>query len=611
MATTVAELVARLRADTTEFTRGLASANRSVDASAARMKNLGDSATQLGRKLSIGVSLPIAAAAFAGFRELEESAKVAAQTNAVLKSTGGVANVTAKGVQSLARRLSELSGTDDEAIAAGQNLLLTFKNVRNEAGKGNAIFTKATKLALDLSIAWGQDMHSSAIQLGKALEDPIRGVTALRRVGVQFSASQEKMIRALVESGDLLGAQKIILKELETQVGGSAKAYGETLGGQVGRAREALKNAAADIVGTVAPALETLAGWLSKVADFISGMPKWAKTGFAALAGAAATLGPLLVVVGSIARNLAAIKAFRAGKGLAGLAGAAGGAAPIPVPGKAGGVGSKALLGAGLGGPGLALGALVIGTEMFAEAHTSQIEKTFKMFAKGSKNAKPEMKELAEDLKNITRSSHVLFGGSRVFNNWVSQIVTGFKAIAQQSPEAAASFLKMAKDAEMPFPVVMQLRAALGSLAGNFHANVTADISDALAKATILANAYAGLNFGFGRVSLEGIMASRGYRRTLMGWMQWTLMGWRPVQQLQFGGPVMPQRPYVVGEAGPELFVPNTSGTIIPNHKMNVGGAAPLQVVVNVSGSVLSERQLVDVVREGIRRGARQGQGTV
>jgi hypothetical protein len=75
-----------------------------------------------------------------------------------------------------------------------------------------------------MSVALGQDMKSSAIQLGKALNDPIKGVTALQRVGVSFTASQKDQIKTLVESGRTLDAQKIILGELTKEFGGSAEA---------------------------------------------------------------------------------------------------------------------------------------------------------------------------------------------------------------------------------------------------------------------------------------------------------------------------------------------------------------------------------------------------
>ena len=75
----------------------------------------------------------------------------------MLKSTGGAANVTADDVDKLAVSLSNLSGIDDELIASSENLLLTFRNVRNEIG--NAIFDTATKSILDMSVAMDQDLR--------------------------------------------------------------------------------------------------------------------------------------------------------------------------------------------------------------------------------------------------------------------------------------------------------------------------------------------------------------------------------------------------------------------------------------------------------------------
>jgi hypothetical protein len=80
-----------------------------------------------------------------GIKEYTESAKVAAQTNAVIESTGQIANVTAKDVDKLAESLMRKSGVDDEVIKAGENMLLTFTKVRNEVGKGNDIFNQATR----------------------------------------------------------------------------------------------------------------------------------------------------------------------------------------------------------------------------------------------------------------------------------------------------------------------------------------------------------------------------------------------------------------------------------------------------------------------------------
>lgn len=158
------------------------------------------------------------------FAEAEESQKVGRQTAAVIKSTGAVAHVSAKQVDDLSNSLSAKAGIDDEVIASGEDVLLTFTKVRNEVGKGNDIFTQATGAALDMSRALGTDLQGTVLQVGKALNDPIKGVTALARAGVSFTAQQKDQIKTLVASGKTLDAQKIILGELTKEFGGAAAA---------------------------------------------------------------------------------------------------------------------------------------------------------------------------------------------------------------------------------------------------------------------------------------------------------------------------------------------------------------------------------------------------
>lgn len=159
-----------------------------------------------------------------------ESAKVTRLTEAAIKSTGGAANVTAAQVGKLSTAISNKTGADDDAIQSGSNLLLTFTNVRNAAGKGNDIFNQSTQAVTDMTAALNngdvsaEKIKGSSIQLGKALNDPIKGITALSKAGVSFTEGQKKQIKALVASGDTMGAQKIILGELNKEFGGAAAA---------------------------------------------------------------------------------------------------------------------------------------------------------------------------------------------------------------------------------------------------------------------------------------------------------------------------------------------------------------------------------------------------
>lgn len=191
-----------------------------------------------GAALATGAALfGVAHALSASVDEAREAERVGKVTEARLKSTGHAANVTAKGIGKLATAISKKTGVDDEAIQSGENLLLTFTKIRNEQGKGNRIFTRATSTITDMAAAMagtneGLDLKSATIQVGKALNDPIKGVSALGKVGVSFTEQQKEQIKTLVESGKTLEAQKMILGELRTEFGGTAQAQA-TMGDKV------------------------------------------------------------------------------------------------------------------------------------------------------------------------------------------------------------------------------------------------------------------------------------------------------------------------------------------------------------------------------------------
>jgi hypothetical protein len=197
-----------------------------------------------------------------------ESENAISQMNAVLKSTGGVAGVTSDQALDLANSLQKVTQFSDEAILGGQNLLLTFTNI------GKDIFPEATETMLNMSQALGQDVKSSAIQLGKALQDPILGVTALRRVGVNFNEAQTEVIKNLVRTGRSAEAQRLILKELRTEFGGSAKAAGKTFAGQLKILGNQFDEVKEQVGGLIAGALVPLG---VKISGFLTseGFTQW------------------------------------------------------------------------------------------------------------------------------------------------------------------------------------------------------------------------------------------------------------------------------------------------------------------------------------------------
>jgi phage-related protein len=301
MSLTVAELSARLVADTSQFTRAM----RDADDHAGRFSGtLGKVGLAIGGALSVGAIVNFGKASIAAF---EESEKVAAQTEAAIKSTGGAAKVTAGHVSDLAGKLSMMSGVDDEVIQKGENMLLTFTNIKNGVGKTNDIFDQATRTALDMSVALGQDSAQSAMMLGKALNDPIAGVGALRRVGVQLTDQQEEQIKKMMKAGDVMGAQKVILKELQTEFGGSAKAAGETFAGQMDILKVRAGNFMEMVGSHLLPALVSLTAWMGKVGSVVSDLVETFVTAFrygGDMAGQWTTLQTIAFRLGTAVRTI-------------------------------------------------------------------------------------------------------------------------------------------------------------------------------------------------------------------------------------------------------------------------------------------------------------------
>lgn len=186
--------------------------------------------------------------------EAQAYEKATAQLNAGIESTGNVAGLSVEGLKAQASALESLSGQDEIAIMKNQALLQTFTNVRNVVGEGNDIFNQATLAMLNMGAKMG-DNAGSAMQLGKALNDPLRGMTALQRVGVVFTEQQKESIRTMMASGDVMGAQKIILAELEVEFGGAAKAAGDTFAGSVARAKDKVSDFARDLITNLQPIL--------------------------------------------------------------------------------------------------------------------------------------------------------------------------------------------------------------------------------------------------------------------------------------------------------------------------------------------------------------------
>jgi phage-related protein len=180
----------------------------------------------------------------------ETAEKAQTQLNTVLASTKGVSGMTADSANALAKSLSAVTTYGKSTIVSTENLLLTF------TGIGKDVMPNVTEAALNMSTALGQDTSTSAMQLGKALNDPVKGIAKLTKVGVVFTDAQKKQITAMQKAGDVAGAQKVILAELNTEFGNSARAAATTSEGRKIRIENAIKGIKSSIGTKLLPIID-------------------------------------------------------------------------------------------------------------------------------------------------------------------------------------------------------------------------------------------------------------------------------------------------------------------------------------------------------------------
>lgn len=211
----------------------------------------------VGRKATLVLG-GMTVAGIGAVKSAEDVAVANARLGQVLKDMG-VAEATSR-VTKYAESLEQTTAVDAEVIKLTQAKLATFANLNKTIGVTGGAFDRATKAALDMAAAGFGEASQNAVQLGKALQDPINGITALSRSGITFTAQERELIKTLVESGDTLKAQDMILKAIETQVGGTAEATATSSA----KMKIALDNVSESIGAVLLPYFEKFAALIQR-----------------------------------------------------------------------------------------------------------------------------------------------------------------------------------------------------------------------------------------------------------------------------------------------------------------------------------------------------------
>jgi phage-related protein len=253
----------KLLANISDFVKGMDQATKKSQDFAKKVDRAGK---QAGRAF-----VAIAGGAIYAAKGLEEAEIASAKLNNVLTSMGFEDSV--KRVDAYAESLQNLTAVDADVIKATQTKLATFANLTKTVDTAGGAFDRATVAALDLAAAGFGSAESNAVQLGKALEDPIKGITALTRSGVTFTKEEKEKIKVLVESGQILEAQNMVLGAIEKQVGGTAAASASSFD----KIKLAL-DGVADAIGTgilplieqLTPKLQAFSAWAAENSKLLS-----------------------------------------------------------------------------------------------------------------------------------------------------------------------------------------------------------------------------------------------------------------------------------------------------------------------------------------------------
>lgn len=266
-----------------------------------RMGPAGRSMQKFGAMGSVA-SLGVAAA----FRDViglyDEQERAEAKVAQAVRATGMAAGFSAPELAKMASGLQSITRFGDESILNNVTAqLLTFKEISGTA------FERAQVAALDLATVLDGDLQSASIMLGKALNDPIKGLSAMSRAGITFSEAQADVIKELARAGDIAGAQKLILDEIASAYGGQAEAARKAGTGIVdawantwGDVKEVVGGVLIEILPPIIETLESLTGWFKNLT------PEGQKT-VVMLGALAVAIPPVTAALGLMVTGMAAL----------------------------------------------------------------------------------------------------------------------------------------------------------------------------------------------------------------------------------------------------------------------------------------------------------------
>jgi len=462
-----------------------------------------------------GKTVPLIGAATTAFGILVDQLNKAEQ--AAVES----AKVDAK-LEAVLKSTGNAAGLTSEQLDEYANAISKASGLDDELVKnGEAVLATFTKIsggefqgamqaAVDMSAVLGTDLQQSIVQVGKAMND-FSGYTALKRAGVSFTGEQTAQIAKFKEMNDLVGYQQMLLAELSTEFGGAASAINAA-----GDGSENLKIAIGNLQEAIGEGL-------------IPVKRRWNEL--------------ITEIADNLTNNIAATNAERDAMEELNM---------------------QYFNGVGYVKNGVRVTAEYANELLTAQKHAKIVGEALNaMYGAGNMAAEGLglVTGTTEELANavIPVSAYMAELTSQMLFN---QAAAGLDAEA--SLQLASAMGLVSPNTEFALDAVGRFRDQLESrqITLDQYISRVVNLNDAMGAITdVKASITIDFNYGGEGGGIGGAELLAGV----------DLNGNEIIGKAR-GGPVLSHTPYVVGEQGPELFVPNASGNIVPNDELTKGG---------------------------------------
>lgn len=164
--------------------------------------------------LSAGVGISaLAVAVKTATSEAADYEQAMFKVNAMLEATGHISGLTADEIAKMSRTLGDATLTNEKEALSAAAALLRFTNVQNE------FFERTLKAGQDAAAVFGGGLLQNITKIGRALDNPRRGLEVLERNLITVSAEWKENVIAMFEAGQEAEAQEEIFKKLANTLG--------------------------------------------------------------------------------------------------------------------------------------------------------------------------------------------------------------------------------------------------------------------------------------------------------------------------------------------------------------------------------------------------------